>query len=84
LAHITVNKNTIPFDPEKPFITSGVRLGSPAVTTRGMKEKEMDKIAAWITEAVEKRADPKALARIKKEVAALCKKFPLYAKRLKK
>jgi glycine hydroxymethyltransferase len=84
LAHITVNKNTIPFDPEKPFITSGVRLGSPAVTSRGMKEKDMDKIAAWITEAVEKRADPKALARIKKEVAALCKKFPLYAKRLKK
>ncbi len=83
-AHITVNKNTIPFDTEKPFITSGVRLGSPAVTTRGMKEKEMDKIAAWITEAVEKRADPKALERIKKEVAALCKKFPLYAKRLKK
>jgi glycine hydroxymethyltransferase len=83
LAHITVNKNTIPFDPEKPFIASGVRLGSPAVTTRGMKEKEMDKIAGWITAAVEKRADPKALEGIKKEVAAFCKKFPLYAKRLK-
>jgi glycine hydroxymethyltransferase len=83
-AGITVNKNTIPFDPEKPFITSGVRLGSPAVTTRGMKEKEMDKIAAWITEAVEKRGEPATLARIKREVAALCKKFPLYAERLKK
>ncbi len=83
-AHITVNKNTIPFDPEKPFIASGVRLGTPAVTTRGMKEKEMDKIAGWITEALEHRADPKRLAHVQKEVMALCKKFPVYAKRLKK
>jgi glycine hydroxymethyltransferase len=83
-AGITVNKNTIPFDPEKPFITSGVRLGSPAVTTRGMKEKDMDKVAAWITEAVEKRGEPVTLARIKKDVAAFCKKFPLYAERLKR
>jgi glycine hydroxymethyltransferase len=81
-AHITVNKNTIPFDPEKPFITSGVRLGSPAVTTRGMKELEMDQIAAWITTAVEKRADAQVLAGIKKDVAALCAKFPLYMGRL--
>jgi glycine hydroxymethyltransferase len=83
-AHITVNKNTIPFDPEKPFIASGVRLGTPAVTTRGMKEKEMEKIAGWITAAIEHRADPKRLEHIQKEVIAFCRKFPLYRGRLKK
>ncbi|MGQ0644787.1 MAG: serine hydroxymethyltransferase [Elusimicrobiota bacterium] len=84
LAGITVNKNTIPFDPEKPFVTSGVRIGTPSVTTRGMKEKEMDKIAGWITEAVEHRADPKRLRHVRGEVAAFCRKFPLYRQRLKK
>ncbi len=83
-AGITVNKNTIPFDPEKPFITSGVRLGTPALTTRGMKEKEMKIVAGWINDAIEARADEKRLARIRKEVGALCKKFPLYAHRLKR
>jgi glycine hydroxymethyltransferase len=83
-AGITVNKNTIPFDPEKPFIASGVRLGTPAVTSRGMKEKEMAKIAGWIDEAVENRNDEKRLEKVRKDVAALCKKFPIYAKRLKK
>ncbi|MBI4397456.1 MAG: serine hydroxymethyltransferase, partial [Elusimicrobia bacterium] len=83
-AGITVNKNTIPFDPEKPFITSGVRLGTPAVTTRGMKEKEMERIAGWITEAIEHRADPKRLRHVKSQVNGLCRKFPLYAKRLRK
>lgn len=83
-AGITVNKNTIPFDPEKPFITSGVRLGTPAVTTRGMKEKEMDKIAGWITEAIDHRADAKRLAYVKKNIETFCKKFPLYKKRLAK
>ncbi len=83
-AGITVNKNTIPFDPEKPFITSGVRLGTPALTTRGMKEKEMVKIADWINEVVEFRADEKRLAGIRRQVRDLCGKFPLYAHRLKR
>ncbi|HOW28361.1 MAG TPA: serine hydroxymethyltransferase [Elusimicrobiota bacterium] len=81
---ITVNKNTIPFDPEKPFVTSGVRIGTPAVTTRGMKEPEMEKIAGWITESIEHRADPKRIAHVQKQVLQFCRKFPLYAKRLKK
>ncbi|HNF59068.1 MAG TPA: serine hydroxymethyltransferase, partial [Elusimicrobiota bacterium] len=83
-AAITVNKNTIPFDPEKPFITSGVRLGTPALTTRGMKAKEMEKIAGWINAAIEGRSDDKALAKIRREVETLCKKFPLYRHRLKR
>jgi glycine hydroxymethyltransferase len=75
-AGITVNKNTIPFDPEKPFITSGIRLGTPAVTTRGLGVREMGRIAAWIEEAIAHRADAVYLARLRKDVAALCKKFP--------
>jgi glycine hydroxymethyltransferase len=80
-AGITVNKNTIPFDPEKPFITSGIRIGTPPVTTRGMKEKEMDFLAGWIAEAVEHRADKKRIDKIRAAVAALCRKFPVYAKK---
>jgi glycine hydroxymethyltransferase len=83
-AAITVNKNTIPFDPEKPFVASGVRIGSPAVTTRGMKEKEMDKVAGLITEAIEHRMDPKRVRHVKQQVEDLCRRFPVYAKRLKK
>jgi glycine hydroxymethyltransferase len=83
-AGITVNKNTIPFDPEKPFITSGVRIGTPAITSRGMKEKEMEKVAGWITEAIEHRADAKRVKYIKGEIEKFCRKFPLYSKRLKK
>ena len=83
-AGITVNKNTIPFDPEKPFVTSGVRLGTPAVTTRAMQEKEMGKIAGWISAALEHRGDPKRLRHIRGEVEKLCSKFPIYRSRLKK
>jgi len=82
-AGLTVNKNTIPFDPEKPFIASGIRLGTPAVTTRGMKEPEMEKIAGWIMEAVEHRADEKRLRHVRKQVEDLCRRFPLYPKRRK-
>ena len=77
-AGITTNKNAIPFDPQKPFIASGIRLGTPAVTTRGMKKKEMQQIAAWIVDALEKREDEKALNKIHDQVKALCRKFPLY------
>ncbi len=76
--HITVNKNLIPFDPESPMVTSGIRIGTPAVTTRGMKEGEMTKIAACICQAVEHRDDKAALERIKKEVLALTSAFPIY------
>ena len=75
---ITVNKNAIPFDPEKPMVTSGIRIGTPAVTTRGMKEKEMESIAGWIVEAIKNKDNQSALSNIKAEVEKLCKRFPLY------
>lgn len=74
--HITVNKNAIPNDPEKPFITSGIRVGTPAVTTRGFKEEEMLKIAEWMREIATDFDNVKD--RITKEVIALCEKFPIY------
>lgn len=77
-AGIAVNRNTIPFDPEKPWITSGIRLGTPAVTTRGMKEPEMKKIAYWLDEALSHKHDEQKLAAIKKEVNTLCQQFPIY------
>lgn len=75
---ITVNKNAIPQDPEKPFVTSGIRIGTPAVTTRGMKEAEMGQIADLIDRAISARDDEAALAAIKAEVHALTARFPLY------
>ncbi|MEK7388262.1 MAG: serine hydroxymethyltransferase [Elusimicrobiota bacterium] len=77
-AGITVNKNAIPYDPQKPFIASGVRIGTPAVTTRGMGEKEMEEIAALIDEALERRDDDAGLKRVKGGVASLCRRFPIY------
>jgi len=81
---ITVNKNSIPHDPEKPFITSGIRIGTPAVTTRGMKEKEMLKIAEFIVLALAHRKDEIYLKNLKKKVITLTKKFPLYPVRIRK
>ncbi|NBO54877.1 MAG: hypothetical protein EBU84_09845, partial [Actinobacteria bacterium] len=78
-AGITLNKNTIPNDPRSPFVTSGVRIGTPAVTTQGMKEAEMPEIARLIAEALRKRKDAAAVAGVKAEVAALCSRFPVYA-----
>ncbi|MDP1619943.1 MAG: serine hydroxymethyltransferase [Candidatus Moranbacteria bacterium] len=75
---ITLNKNMIPDDPRSPMDPSGVRIGVPAVTTRGMKEREIVKIARWINDVVENHADEKKLKVIHKEVIALCKKFPVY------
>ena len=75
--HITVNKNAIPNDPEKPFVTSGIRVGTPAVTSRGFKEEEMLKIARWMKEVASDFENSKD--RISKEVMELCEKFPLYA-----
>ena len=76
-AHITVNKNTIPFETTSPFITSGVRIGTPAVTARGMKEGEAVEIAQLVTEII--RGKEEAIPAVSKKVAALCEKFPIYA-----
>jgi glycine hydroxymethyltransferase len=81
-AHITVNKNTIPNDPRSPFVTSGVRIGTPAVTTRGMKEAEMDVIADLIVQALQAAGDAGKLGRIASDVHDLCARFPIYRTRL--
>jgi len=83
LAGITVNKNAIPFDANPPLKPSGIRLGTPALTTRGMKEAEMKLVGAWIARALEQRNDPAALNQIRAEVLELCEQFPLYPERRK-
>ena len=77
-AGITVNKNTVPDDPQSPFVTSGVRLGTPALTTRGMGEAEMERIAALIDRALTRPTDEE-LARVRRDVEVLAGEFPLYA-----
>ena len=81
-ARITVNRNAVPFDTRSPFVTSGIRIGTPAVTTRGMKESEMERIGGLIATALHHVGDEKALSRVAEEVGALCKKFPVYPHRL--
>jgi glycine hydroxymethyltransferase len=77
-AHITVNKNSIPNDPQKPFVTSGVRIGTPAMTTRGFTELEAEQVANLIADVLDAPADEAVLERVRGEVAALCKKYPVY------
>ncbi|HEX8538652.1 MAG TPA: serine hydroxymethyltransferase, partial [Cystobacter sp.] len=82
-AGITVNKNMIPFDPEKPTVTSGVRIGTPALTTRGMKEAEMATVGALVVEALDHASDEQRLASIRGRIQEFTRSFPLYASRLK-
>ncbi|HMF49851.1 MAG TPA: serine hydroxymethyltransferase [Candidatus Saccharimonadales bacterium] len=83
-ARITVNRNAVPFDTRSPFVTSGVRIGTPAVTTRGMKEAEMELIGDFISRALNHGADNATLQEIAGEVGSLCKQFPVYPHRLGK
>ncbi|BBO19758.1 MAG: serine hydroxymethyltransferase 1 [Rhodocyclaceae bacterium] len=77
-AHITVNKNTIPNDPQKPLVTSGIRIGAPAITTRGFTEIESETVAHLIADVLDHPNDEAAIARVRGKVAELCKKFPVY------
>ena len=81
-ARITVNKNAIPFDPLPPMKPGGMRVGSPAVTTRGMREAEMDQIASWISDVLTNLNDAATEQRVRQEVLALTARFPLYPRRL--
>ncbi len=77
-ANITVNKNTIPFDPKSPMVTSGIRIGTPAVTTRGMKEQEMEEIGQYITEVLKNIENEAGISGIREEVRKLCLQFPIF------
>ncbi|MDH3977975.1 MAG: serine hydroxymethyltransferase [Gammaproteobacteria bacterium] len=77
-AHITVNKNSVPKDPRSPFVTSGLRIGTPAVTTRGFGEKEITKLAGWIADILDDIENDKTIERVRTDVLTLCKQFPVY------
>jgi len=77
-AHITVNKNSVPNDPRSPFVTSGLRLGTPAVTTRGYTEADCVDLANWIADVLDAPADEAVLARVREQVTAQCRKYPVY------
>jgi glycine hydroxymethyltransferase len=79
IAGITLNKNNVPDDSRSPFVTSGVRIGTPSVTTQGMKEPQMAEIAQLMARALRGRADATTLAAVRADVAALCGRFPAYA-----
>jgi glycine hydroxymethyltransferase len=78
-AYITVNKNTVPNDPQSPFVTSGLRLGTPAVTTRGFKEKECEMLTHWLCDILDDIQNESTIAKVRENVLALCGKFPVYA-----
>ena len=79
-ANITVNKNAVPNDPQSPFVTSGIRIGTPAITTRGFKEKESQQVATWICDIIDDLGNKSTEKKIKAEVLKLCKRFPVYGK----
>ena len=78
-ANITVNKNSVPNDPRSPFVTSGLRIGSPAITRRGFKEEQAKQVATWICDVLDNMGDDCVIDRVKSEVVALCEQFPVYA-----
>jgi len=78
-AHITVNKNSVPNDPRSPFVTSGIRVGTPAVTTRGFGEAEVRELAGWMADILDSKGDENVIADVKAKVEAVCAKFPVYA-----
>ena len=78
-AHITVNKNSVPNDPRSPFVTSGIRIGTPAVTTRGFGEAEVRDLAGWIADILDAKGDEAVIAAVKAKVETVCAKFPVYA-----
>ena len=78
-ANITVNKNAVPNDPQPPFVTSGIRIGTPSITTRGFKEAEASSVAGWICDVIDNMGDASVIEEIKAEVKILCKRFPMYA-----
>lgn len=80
LAHITVNKNSVPNDPQSPFVTSGIRVGTPAVTTRGFKEAECTELAGWMCDVMDAVEDESVIAATAKKVQALCARFPVYGR----
>ena len=79
-AHITVNKNAVPNDPQSPFVTSGIRIGTPAVTTRGLREKEVRELTGWICDILDDISNPNVVERVRGQVTALCKRLPVYAR----
>lgn len=79
-ANLTVNKNAVPKDPQSPFITSGLRLGTPAITTRGFKEKEAEKVAHWVCDILDDIHNEKTIQHIREQALALCRQFPVYVK----
>ena len=78
-AHITVNKNAVPNDPRSPFVTSGIRIGTPAVTTRGFGELEVRELAGWIADIIDSKGDEAVINAVKAKVEVVCAKFPVYA-----
>jgi glycine hydroxymethyltransferase len=78
-AHMTVNKNAVPNDPRPPMVTSGLRIGTPAVTTRGFKEPEVQQLGHWIADVLDRMGDESAVERARSEAVSLCRRFPVYA-----
>ncbi|HEY0635598.1 MAG TPA: serine hydroxymethyltransferase, partial [Gammaproteobacteria bacterium] len=78
-SYITINKNSVPNDPQSPFVTSGIRIGTPAVTTRGFTEQDVIDLANWICDVIDSRGDAKVIAATKAKVLEICKRLPVYA-----